>query len=205
MRLWTVQHAPALDVLERTGVLRADGRRAERLFREPYRWMMARMRERGAGTGRFPVWAWHTPKPDLRRPRHLPGGAEGVRIEFEVDPSRVLLSDFDGWHFVLNDHYLPTSAADQDRFFERWDARISELRREMPDAPKAAWDAALDSHFRGEIEASWHRVFDLPLMRAVFEEDMPGHDQEVQACVEEVRAEDVVRVTRFVARHPCAG
>ncbi|UYZ73367.1 DUF3841 domain-containing protein [Moraxella bovis] len=55
------------------------------------------------------MWAWYhahganKPKPDLRKSGHLPKGERGVRIEFTLPKERVLLSNFDGWHAVLND------------------------------------------------------------------------------------------------------
>ena len=38
---------------------------------------------------------------------HLPKGERGVRLELQVADDRVLLSDFDLWHYVLNYWYLP--------------------------------------------------------------------------------------------------
>ena len=43
-------------------------------------------------------------------------GERGVRVELEVADDRVLLSDFDLWHYVLNYWYLPESEKDGKAF-----------------------------------------------------------------------------------------
>ena len=62
----------------------------------------------------MPIWAWYQwegsrRKPDLRASGYLPKGEPGVRLELRVADDRVLLSDFDLWHYVLNYWYLPKS------------------------------------------------------------------------------------------------
>lgn len=46
-------------------------------------------------------------------------GAPIVLITFEIPDDKVLLSDFDMWHVILNDEYLPlTASEDKDIFTE---------------------------------------------------------------------------------------
>jgi hypothetical protein len=52
--------------------------------------------------GEYPIWLW-TKRPDLRKSAHLPKGEPGVLLKVEIDNNRVLLSDFQAWHFVLSD------------------------------------------------------------------------------------------------------
>jgi len=84
-------------------VLKADGRRVWRYFRNPYQWMMDRMAERlFCRVGTYPIWAWAERSPDLRSTGHLTKGAAGVRIQFYAREDKTLISDFDAWHCVLN-------------------------------------------------------------------------------------------------------
>lgn len=86
---------------------------------------------------RYPVWAWYqyqderARRPDLRRSAHAPSGTPLVLIEFELPDDQVLLSDFELWHYVLNDWYVA--------------ARVWRDRTYPPDVR----------------ERSWRRIFDL--------------------------------------------
>lgn len=107
IKLWTIQSPLAWSILKDKGVLMADGRRVDKAYQKAYRWMMEQMKDRLVDYhGHFPIWCWYTPKPDLRRKAHLISGQKGIRIEFETSRDKVLLSDFDSWHYVLNNQYL---------------------------------------------------------------------------------------------------
>jgi hypothetical protein len=100
--------------------LKADGRRVARELRASYSWMRREMAYRFAtSSGEWPVWAWKLPRPDLRRKGHLPPNSSGVLIEFLAPTSHVVLSDFDGWHSVLNNDYLGLSEPDDNSFRRR--------------------------------------------------------------------------------------
>ena len=65
----------------------------------------------------YPVWLWHTwegnrKRPDMRRSGYAPSGASIVLLTVDVHDEKVLLSDFDCWHAVLNGNYLATSEED---------------------------------------------------------------------------------------------
>ena len=65
----------------------------------------------------YPVWLWHTwegnrKRPDMRRSGYAPSGASIVLLTVDVPDEKVLLSDFDCWHAVLNGNYLATSEED---------------------------------------------------------------------------------------------
>ena len=124
MRLWTMQHPAVWDLLRERGEFRADGRRAYGWFRPAYRWMIGQMGRRlpGYPAGRYPVWAWRAPKPDMRMIAYRPQpGEELVRLTLEIPDAeaagRVLLSGFESWAvFSLNNHYLCVD----DEEFEWW-------------------------------------------------------------------------------------
>jgi hypothetical protein len=173
LRLWSLQAVPAWERLLKTGVLRGDGRRVEaRTFRPAYRWLMEQMRERVDDyAGGFPVWAWYRPMPDLRCAGHAAPGAAQVRIELSVDASRVLLSDFDAWHFVLNRGYVTESEEE--------------------------WEAAETRNCQREMRESWNRIFNVEERPY---DEWTGGCRRVQATLGEIRLSDVLSARLFRAR-----
>lgn len=173
LRLVTFQCPDAWETLRREGALRADPRRVPPEWRSAYHWMMRRMRERLPGyQGGWPLWAWL-----VREGGPQPEAPEGpcVRLELRVASERALLSDFDGWHAVLNRWYLSLSEEED----EAWEARL-------PYPP--LWPK-MPLRFRKEVVRSWERMFDLELMAGSW---WASGDQRVQAVLEEIRLADVV-------------
>lgn len=137
LQAWTIQTLECWRAFQKKGILRADGRRVWPGHRHAYHWIRAQMAKRIASyRGGFPVWFWHSPKPDLRAGAHLPRGTRGVRLELRIAQERALLLDFETWHCVLNGWALPLT----------W-----KVDRELG-----------SSH---EIQKTWERVFDLPALR----------------------------------------
>lgn len=195
MRLWTIQALPAWERLERDGVLSGDPTLIWPRFISAYDWMCAQMRRRIGPPPRpdqLPIWAWarwsaaHI-RPDLRATAHLPPGTAGVRIEIEVDPARVLRSDFHLWHHVLNYWYLSTSEADDEAVQAALTAERLDPYRQKPLA-HPGWHA--------RILASWERIFTLEDQR----DGWTGNSDSIQAVLWELRRADVRRAQRFVAR-----
>ncbi len=128
--------------------------------------------------GQWPIWLWcqwrgsARRRPDLRASGHLPAGSAGVRIELELDAARVLRSDFDLWHYVLNGWYLPGSLADERAYDERPDRR--------------------------RIAPSWSRIFDLEWYHRQYTAAR-GY-KSIQGVVWELRPDDVRGATLFTAR-----
>ena len=140
MILWTIQSVKVLDRILEQKEYRADWEQIDDLsdqFRNAYTWMALQMERRGISLqGRPPVWAWkqwnaERAMPDLRARAHIPSGTKGVRIELDVPDDLVLLSDFETWHAVLNNHVLSYSEKEHDQ-----------------------------THSREQIEKSWERVFE---------------------------------------------
>ncbi|MGD9726478.1 MAG: DUF3841 domain-containing protein, partial [Nitrospiraceae bacterium] len=141
------------------GTLRGDWRRDERtMFKPAYKWLCQQMEQRGIKlAGRPPMWAW-TKRPDLRSGGNLERGAKGVRLEIEIPESLVLISNFEAWHCVLNNHFLVTHDDELDGMFDR---------------P------------RHEVVESWQKIFQLEhinalpgyndLTQATFSELLPEH------------------------------
>jgi len=134
IKLWSIQTIPACEILRKGGRLYGDGRRISKEYRNAYRWMVNQMRNRGIPINRkTPVWAWHSfdghhRMPDLRHSAHLPCGTKGVRLHFYAPRPLVLLSDFNGWHDVLNDWPTTRTDAEGDRF-ERMNPESKHYRK----------------------------------------------------------------------------
>ena len=182
MRLWMIANLKTFEILKRDGRLTADGRRAMRGHqnRDAYRWMAEQMRKHLGPPPRgiaYPLWAWacwggeNQRKPDLRSYRHNEGPGTFARLEIEVPDSRVLLSDFDDWHAVLNDTFLSWNEAEDEAFDQKEDQFSEEVRY-------------------AEIEASWNRIFDLgggdPMWRG------PTVGRRIQATFWSLEWDDVV-------------
>lgn len=194
MILWTIQNWEIWEVFQSSGVLRQEPQFVPIHFVDAYRWMADKMEKHigpAPASGQFPVWAWYQTgfgkrRPDLREGGWLPKGQRGVRIEFEVPGSKVLLSDFVLWHYVLNGGYLAQSEEDYYAF-----AKVVDQFRQKKGCP-------LPLRLSRKIEQSWDRVLDLEWFDE-FMTDEPDHKM-IQATLWELRIEAVLRVTEFTAR-----
>lgn len=207
--MWTLQPEVVWTTLQETGVFRADGRRVvNRWFQRDgsYQWMRDQFRERiPGGKGRTQIWAWLQPKPDLRRwAWRAEKGSTNYRIEFQIPIGKVLLSDFDLWHQILNNEYLALSKAEDDAFEAEEEALHKALMEQGLSKPEA-WNKVRE-HFRSRVISTWPRVFDLDAMSKLLEdpwyggEDYTPEDQMIQGVFEELRLEWVTQVTPYQGR-----
>jgi hypothetical protein len=198
MTLWTIQAIEALNAIKTKGVLRSNSADADASFLPAYQWMSEQMRVRvgpPSTDDALPLWAWYQwqdsrkRKPDLRFAGHLPKGKRGVCIEFEIDETQALLSDFELWHYVLNYWYLPVSEKEGEKFeaeLERHNLSFFQTKP-LPD-PK--------SH--QAIVASWQRIFDLNWTVKGLAEPKPK--KAIQATLWEIRSVCIRDVQEFTAR-----
>jgi len=196
MRLWTIQTKEIWARAEESGELEFnelhidDDKAIDRWLRPAYDWMVGQLERRlkNYPHNEYPIWAWYHPKPDLRRSGHLPRGTSGVRVEFIVSSNRVLISDFEAWHAVLNCWYLSLSEGESDN----WDNRCERAGIQI------GWENwPPPSPLKEEIMRSWERIFDLELLKKHLE---LTSGETIQACIEKVYTDEVVNVTYFKAR-----
>lgn len=186
MLLWTIQPLEIWRMIRETGVYRCDPAQSsmqESEFTEQYDWLIRQMKKRIGPPPEgviYPVWAWYKQngkrkKPDLRgqRWRYGAGDEDHACIEFEIADDRVLLSDFDSWHTILNNCLFSDSEADADE----------------KDAYYNALPAEEQKIFQ---EKNWEQVFDI----TPFENDRTRRGDWVQATIWELR-KDMVRDVRF--------
>lgn len=200
MKVWTIHEAHVWDALNANGVWRAHRERVDGAATYPwaYGWLRRQLAQRigpCADDAQMPVWVWvqyrdpaHR-RPDLRRRGHLPPGRDGVRIELEVAPERILQSDFELWHFALNYWYLAQSQDDDDDFEQAVKrARLCYyLQKPLP-----------DPRLHARMESSWEYIFELGAGSDYLgTADVP---RTIQGVMWEMRLDDVTGHTLFRAR-----
>ena len=192
MIVWTIQDMRAWERLRREGVLRGDGRRVLPYHRHAYRRMADQMRLRLPHRARFPLWGWYRwqglkqCRPDLRASGHLTKGAAGVRIEFDLPEDSALLSDFSGWHCVLNHCFLPMNEQEDEAFARDLEKVGVEWRWPYPEP------------FHARVVSSWQRIFDLEA--GDVEWWGPPSERSIQATFWELTIPQIRQVDIFRAR-----
>lgn len=182
MRLWTVQPLSVLDQINERGVYHCDPKKSEYLtsfgknFLIAYNWLAGQMRRRiglPPFSVKYPVWAWHTfdgkhKRPDLRQKEFLCFSEEMVCIEAEVPDHKVLLSDEETWHIILNDAYIPSSDCPEDIELEHiWLSTLAPMEQKK------------------EKLKSWERVL-------INSRDIPQNVGYIQATFWELRKEQII-------------
>lgn len=180
----------AYERLMEKGWIGGDGRRIWETFRRPYRWLIEQMKERlGPSTTNsdYPVWCWHRhevkrPKPDLRSSGHFMSGTKAYRLELLVEKTKILLSDFEAWHFVLMNAYCPT----------RLDVEYTEEEREWEQEVESLGlhphHDSLPEHLEKQKRDSWQRIFNIQPTSIV------------QGTLWKIEASQIVDVTPFTSR-----
>lgn len=182
MKLWTIQPQAVLNQIAETGVYRCDPKKSECLtefgknFPVAYSWIAGQMRHRiglPPFSVKYPVWAWHTfagkhKRPDLRRAEFRHFSEDMVCLEVEIPDRKVLLSDEDTWHIVLNNAYIPTSDTP-----------------EAVDLEHLWFDALPRAEQRKTKRKSWEKVLIDP-------RDIPEDVGYIQATFWELRKEQII-------------
>lgn len=122
-------------------------------------------------------------------------GEAGIRLEIEVAPSRVLLSDFHLWHYPLNLWPLIPN-------------EIEEAKLEA-DLKSAGFSPPFDDRkFQALIKAnprlaerftgSWELIFDLSWQNPDYTDSI--ENKSIQAVLWEIKLSDIRKVDRFISR-----
>lgn len=170
------------------------------VYRPAYDWLVQEMRAKGihpeTPSTAYPIWAYHhwngiaQKKPDLRSSgiRCFAAKQEQVLITVDVPDDQVLISDYDGWHWVLNNWYFG-SESECDDFTRRCEAKG--VNR---------WSDALrqDEELQREVIRSWSGIFCLQRSADVLEIKLL--DNQTQAVFWELKPEYVKAAVRFQER-----
>jgi hypothetical protein len=155
-----------------------------------YRWMMDQMQLRIPGySGQYPVWAWQSPRPDLRWTMFREWARPAVLVEWAAPFESVLLSDFDLWHTVLNKTFLSPDGERHDA----WDQRV------LHETGRAGtWYDDLPTHLQAEVRQSWQQIFAFESLE--LDPDWWGAERWIQAVVPELRLDQVIQVRELSSR-----
>jgi len=189
MKLWTIQDKEAYNFLKKNGVLHTNEKYlwCEDSFKHAYDWMASELDKKDSRPEgvRYPIWAWYQwngkrKKRDLRERALSTKGKPAVQLEIEIPDDKVLLSDFDIFHCVLNKWYVSSSEEDYEQFKE--------------------WCASQDeSKIINRITESWSKIFDLTK-----EDDNWLYGKNENKCIQavfwELREDQVIWAREFIAR-----
>lgn len=117
---------------------------------------------------------------------HLPKGTKGVRLELDLDPQEILLSDFADWHFPLNDFFLPLDETESEQFDREEREAGYDCRGPRPEP------------LQSRVLTSWERIFDFTRECRDWRGRFRARD--IQATFWELRMEHVRDVTFYTDR-----
>ena len=188
--LHTIQTAAAFEELLFAGRLVPDPAKAEPEFADAYSWMLRQMERRLPTRGQAALWLWaRIRREDLLHHCRSSGGH--VLLTCRIHRERVLLSQYDDWHAVLNGspNVLPNQGESDDEYGSRLDSVLDEFYTRVEAAgaskrPPVDWPEEL----REEIESSWDSILN------------PANYPRTaywQATIHELRAEDIVEAVLF--------
>lgn len=104
MKFYSIQNNECWEQAKRIGYL--EGCSEYAMFPKEYAWLMEQMKKRLPDyNGEYPTWLWVT-RPDLRCAGHIAKGEKAVLLEISIPEKKVLFSDFQAWHIVLNNCVL---------------------------------------------------------------------------------------------------
>lgn len=161
-------------------------------FTHAYLWLKNAMLDKGihfTANNDHMIWAWYQwagknrKQPDKRYASVYDYFKDEpyVLMELDIDPSRVLLSDYDLWHWVLNRHPAMKRREDQ-QFSKKYNFNYSSKDN-------------LSDEGTSIMENSWNNIFDLSLARDIIE--VPQKNQQIQATFFELFYTDVKKVHFF--------
>lgn len=146
MKLWTVQPYCIYELIQKEGIYRCNLKKSEHIeldgFVDAYEWISNQMKKKIGNPPNeveYPVWAWYLYEGKNKRPDMRLSGLKvtekSVLLEIEVPDNEVLLTNFDGWHFILNDDYFinyynVTSDEEWEREMDKEDAFYDSLSEE---------------------------------------------------------------------------
>lgn len=194
MRLLTIQSLEVFEELQKNGIVYSEEEKSQCLyddgkldytFDRAYKWIVNKLEEKidkhPKGKG-LPWWAWYKleGKRDLTLDdvAHLcTPNVEHILLELDVPDNEVVLSDYDNWHYVLNNWWIDSSTNE-----EEWNNNMD-------------WLDGLSEDEQAKIkEESWDKVFDIE----PYKSDWVCKGDSVQANFWSLKKEYVKEAIKFV-------
>ena len=176
VRVYSIQSFEARDAAAALGYWTGSVEHASKEWPEAYQWMHEQVVQRiTLHSGDFPLWAYLS-KPNMRRHKY---DDDAVMVVADVPRWRMLISDYDLWHYPLNVWYITESEEEDERLEKAGVITAAANRVATP-----------------EIKKSWERIFDLERPKT----DWLGGVRSFQACVDRIYPHEVVRVSPALGR-----
>lgn len=185
MKLITFQTKDALKVLQKDGILKAGLDYIDlQKYGVPYDWIMGEMKKRKIlpeYAEQYPLWAWAKCGSSIgpKKKRNINKTTQKlVKIVFEKPDNEVLPSDYMAYSFILNGQIVPKNKKEYSNFLKQMEnlgISLEDLKNSVRHQ-KTKLNIPID-----EIKKSWGRIFDLK-------------SYIYQACVWNIKAEDVIKV-----------
>lgn len=186
MRLYTIQPIEVVNELKNKGYFKCNYNlstfKNDNEFYEAYCWMSKKMKEKiGEVKGiDFPIWAWRIyegkvgyPAKDEYQDTYK---TEYKIIECEIPDDKVVLSDFDNWHYVIGKWWLDDSNnEDEYNKNRKWFEKLTQEEQSKI------------------IEKSWDKIFKVDR----FENEWIRRGIYVQATFWELKIEDVINILDY--------
>ncbi|MBR0573524.1 MULTISPECIES: DUF3841 domain-containing protein [Pasteurellaceae] len=201
--LWTLQPIEWYESLLKNKIIFAKPHLSELYmdnypnFRNAYDWLMVQMEERinpKPLENIIPIWAWYhyensnKKKPDLRHSGLLSKGTKAVRIEFKKAKDKVLFSDFELWHYVLNYWYISDTETDDNYFWSLLE------KHQVNFVDKEKYPAEI----RKKVEDSWQKIFDMDYYQEYSLKSF--NEKSIQATFWSLYLSEIIKVEEFTAR-----
>lgn len=191
IKLWTIQPLNVLDIVFEKEYFITDENQIKLFefqnFKIAYDFIVAKMKEKNIDNpynATYPIWAWYrrenlNKKPDLRRSGYGEKGKIYACIELELNEDDVLLSDIDGYNYVLNNDYFPLAKSE-----EEYNILYVKYKN-------------LNEYEKEKIKiGSWNNIFDVE----PFENDWLQKGYWVQATFWTLKKENIKDIRIFKAR-----
>jgi len=191
MQLWTVQPYNVYETLTATGIYKCNPNLSSLLeedsFINAYKWISNEMKNRVGNPSAditFPVWAWYCVDGKNKRPDMRTMGMrvfeESVLMEIEIQDNKVLLSDFEHWHLVLNDNIFYKASLLENIPFKEWDIET--------DKEDVYYENLSDEEKITYKENSWKNIFS---------PDIVSRSAYVQATFWELKKEHIKKIWKL--------
>lgn len=202
LELLTIQHADVADALERDAVVYPDADRAghgdDPVFADAYRWMSRQLSththptipfDADAGS-MFWLWAQTTREALAAQARAAAQTEPSVLLRVRMRRNRVLLSDFDAWHGVLNRHTVLSEdqLAELERAVERDVHYQTPFEQTLEVSYGASWRyESLDEATAAAVRDTWQHCL----------VERPRRGAHTQACVTHLEKDDVIDIVHL--------
>ena len=203
IKFWTIKSLKDYEKLMKDGILTFTKDEIDQYyydnFKIAYEYMKDKLYEYDknnlGNNDLMPIWVWDKyggkrGKVDMRDRGLMPSGTDAVQLTINVDPKRILISDFILWHYPLSLLYLCKNKLEEDEIKYKYD--LNEYNK----------NSTIDYNCKlKKCKESWDIIFDIDYCRnnKFFYEDI-SIKQITQGVLWYIKKEDIIKVDFFKCR-----